>query len=563
MNVNVIPYESANPRTSNRAGDGALYLVLLVLVWGLTVPARGLFQDDTLLLRLARAFQDQGLAALFTPVVSPVRRLYSLPFSFALATASPVLTLHLIFGLVWLGQALAAGWIAQLLLPGQQRTRFLAICLTLTATSDYLTDNLTALGYNIAALAFLLAVGCALCYQERLRLRWLGLSCAALTISIWTLDVAIPALPFVPLLLLWRGGLRSWRRLLLVLLAWGLSLAPAARLEWLFLHDPSGYASVAVHSMPVAERVLRTASLWGENFAPWRWAFARPVWYSLPPAVIPIWVSGVAAALGAAWFALRLKRTDPEDPAPGFARTGLLIGGLAIMALAANAAYANVQMAEVHYRTHILSRIWASLAVAILVGAAARRWPRGAAGFLLVPTLFVGFGVWGGMERQDLLISTWRLHQKELMSIVTNAPAVTPGTGIILRSAAPMERYLATAADYLTQSWLILLYDDPAIHGLRLAPDRGTGCRAAADALECWHENQADCFAAGTCPADRFPYDSLVVMDFDARQGTYRLLADPYGDPLFAGMGAPSYRPEQRILKRHLTPRQRALLLQQ
>src|SRR5205085_1082297 len=33
-------------------GDRALYLGLLLLAWGLTVPMRGLWQDDTLLLRL-------------------------------------------------------------------------------------------------------------------------------------------------------------------------------------------------------------------------------------------------------------------------------------------------------------------------------------------------------------------------------------------------------------------------------------------------------------------------------------------------------------------------------
>jgi hypothetical protein len=121
--------------------DGALYFALLLLVGGLTVPMRGLWQDDTLLLRLARNFQGHGFMAALTPVVAPLRRLYTLPFRLALATPQPIWTLHVVFGLTWLGQALAAGWIVRLLLPGRQLTRFLAICLTLTATSDYLTDN--------------------------------------------------------------------------------------------------------------------------------------------------------------------------------------------------------------------------------------------------------------------------------------------------------------------------------------------------------------------------------------------------------------------------------------
>jgi hypothetical protein len=544
--------------------DGALYLALLLLVWGLTVSMRGLWQDDTLLLRLARTFQWHGFVAAFTPVTTPMRRLYSLPFRLALATPQPVWTLHLIFGLTWLGQALAAGWLVRMLLPGRQLTRFLAISLTLTATSDYLTNNLTALGYNLASLMLLLAVGCCLRYLVAGRVGWIALACAATAVSIWTLDIAIPALPFLPLLLLWRTGTQAWRRMFLVLLALGLTLAPAVPIEWRLLHDPHGYAAVAMQPMRLAERLHRTASLGYENFAPWRWAFAHPVWYPRPPAAIPLWAMGLGAAGAAAWFAFRARQAQNPDPPERAARTLLLAGIFAAMALFANAAYAGLQMEEFHYRTHILSRVWASLGVAVSAGWAVRRWPRFGSGFLIAPVLLVGFGVWGGLERQDLWVSTWRLHQKELLSIVTNAPALTPGTGIILRSRPTPNLYLATEADYLAESWLVLLYDDPAIHGLRAAPDRGTGCRATPEGLDCWHEQQAECFAAGSCAADHFDYDKLVILDFDDQTGTFRLVSSARGDPLLGGSGAASasYRPTDRILKRPLTPRQRALLLE-
>jgi hypothetical protein len=544
--------------------EGALYFALLLLVWGVTVPMRGLWQDDTLLLRLARTFQGHGFLAALTPVVAPLRRLYSVPFRLALATPQPIWTLHLIFGLTWLGQALAAGWIARLLLPGRQLTRFLAICLTLTATSDYLTDNLTSLGYNLAALMLLLALGACLRYLAGGRAGWIALACATIAVSLWTLDIAIPALPFVPGLLLWRSGFRAWRRVLLLLAALGLTLAPAVPIEWRFLHDATGYAAVAMTPMPLAERLQRIFSLWGENFAPWRWAFAHPVWYPRPPAAIPLWAMGLGAAVAAAGFAMRVRQArNPETPEPA-ARTFGLAAIFAAMALVANAAYSGLQMADVHYRTHILSRTWASLSLAVLAGWAVQRWPRARTALLIVPALFVGFGVWGGLERQDLWVATWRLHQRELLSIVAAAPALTPGTGIILRSGPTPDLYLATEADYLAQSWLVLLYDDPAIHGLRLAPDRGTGCRATPEGLDCWHEQKAECFAAGTCAADRFAYETLVILDFDDRKGIWRLVDHSQGDPLWGDSGAApaGYRPSSRILKRPLTARQRALLLE-
>ena len=553
--------------------DGALYVVLLLLVWGLTVPMRGLWQDDTLLLRLARTFQGHGFIVALTPVVAPLRRLYTLPFRLALATPQPIWTLHLIFGLTWLGQALAAGWIARLLLPGRRLTRFLAICLTLTATSDYLTDNLTSLGYNLAALMLLLAVGCCLRYLTGGSAGWIALACAATRGQ--HLDARHrdprPAVRAVAPVLARRaprpgGGFCS------LLSALGLTLAPAvphrvavsARRQRL-------RRAVAMQPMRLAERLDRILGLWRENFAPWRWAFARPGLVS--PAAGGDSAVGYGARRGRGGGVVRVAGPParyPEDPdargAGGADRPDARgwPGSSRRWRWLANAAYAGLQMAEIHYRTHILSRTWASLALAVLVGWAAQQWPRLRAGLLLVPVLFVGFGVWGGLERQDLWVSTWRLHQRELLSIVTAAPALTPGTGIILRSAPTPDLYLATEADYLAQSWLVLLYDDPAIHALRLAPDRGTGCRATPEGLDCWHEGQAECFAAGTCAADRFPYEKLVILDFDDRKGTWRLLPASEGDPLLGASGAApaGYRPAGRILKRPLTPRQRALLLE-
>jgi hypothetical protein len=245
------------------------------------------------------------------------------------------------------------------------------------------------------------------------------------------------------------------------------------------------------------------------------------------------------------------------------ARAPLLAALLALMALATNAAYANLQFAEIFYRTHVLSRVWSSLALGILAGWAAARWPRARLGIFAVPALFVAFGTWGGLERQDLFVSTWRQHQRELSSIAANAPALRPGTGIILRSGILPPTYLATQVHYLTRAWLTLIYDRPDVHCLRLGTAVGTGCRPASTGLDCWHPGQADCFAKGTCAPDHFDYDRLIVMDYDAASGVYRLRPSLAGDPLAAGAeaAASSYRPADRILHRPLTTAQRRLLL--
>jgi hypothetical protein len=554
--------EQQRPGPVTQSLKRAIYVVLVLLVCWLPVPMRSLWQDDTLLLRHARMRQGQGLAAALAPAGSPLRRLYTLPYSLAIETPPVVGTLHLLHAMIWLGQALAAGWIARLLLPGARLTRFLAICLTLTASSDYLTANLTALGYNFGALLLLLAIGSSLRFVTGGNVAWIFMASISLAASLWTIDVAIPALPFIPLLLFWRGGRTAWRRIACVVVAAGLAIAPALWTEWQFLRDPSGYAAVAVQPLAWTTRLYRTATFWFDNFAPWRWVFARPIFYPRPLVVIPLWLIGVTAGLASFWFLLQARSEADEQRTRTVAilRLAAILGA---MTLIANAAYVSLQMAEIHYRTHIVSRIWASILVAAVLGWAIQRWPRLRAGFLGVAALFVGFGIWGGLERQDLWISTWRQHKEELRSIVRAAPALRPHTGVVLRGKPTPDRYVATEASYLATSWMVLLYDDPNLASLRIGPDRGAGCRPTPTELQCWEEGQAACVAAGTCLDQRYPYEALVLFDYDDQKGTWRLLTDPRGDPLLSGSTALArYRPESRILHRPLSPRQRALLLE-
>src|SRR5205807_862673 len=97
----------------------------------------------------------------------------------------------------------------------------------------------------------------------------------------------------------------------------------------------------------------------------------------------------------------------------------------------------------------------------------------------------------------------WRQHQRELASILAAAPSLRPGTSMILRSGDLPDLYLATEADYLTGMWLRLLYDDPAMRTLRLAPDRRSSCSAALDGLVCNRE----CPSNRTCLQQLFPYE--------------------------------------------------------
>jgi len=553
---------TSDPAVRDRALlDVVCYLVLTILVWGVSAFRRGLWQDDVQALGLAFARAQSHWTRMFRPDSSPLRRLTVLPSALANATPYPIEALQILSAATWLGMGLLAGWIVNLLLPNRRLTHFLVACLTLTATSDYLTASMVPLAYNVAAACLLAAIGCAMVLLDRGKPIALIASALLLASSLWNMDVALPATPFAVLLFIWVSGWRLTKRLAALLTAWTVVLIPVAIVEWIFLHDRSGYAAVAITSMSPLSIAIRAIRLWLENFAPWRWAFARPEWYPRPPAVISMTSMAIGSLLAAIVFLFTLHRkTDAEEGGNRFGYAALF----AAMAFAANAAYAPIHLSEFHYRTHILSRAWASATIGIVAAWAMshRRVALRLAGWVIA-TAFIFLGTWGGMERQDLFLATWDQHQRELSSILTAAPSVRPGTNVILRSQPTPDRYLATEADYLTESWLHLLYEQPELGSIRITPERGTACRATAAGLECWREGRAACVANGTCTPSRFPYETLLIMDYDYGSNSYRLLPSLQGDPFARGheVDAMRYRPEAVILRQPLTTRQRRILL--
>jgi hypothetical protein len=522
---------------------------------------RGLWQDDVQAVGEAFQRSSHSFVALFAPDPSPLRRLTLLPSAIARATPHPIWALHGLCAAIWLGHGLLAGWIVGLLLPGRRWTRFAVVCLTLTATSDFTAGSIVALAYNVAALLLLGAVGCALLWIGRGWIVALIASPILLACSLLTMEVALPAAPFLALLFVWLGR-GHLRRVAALLAAWGIVLVPVAIIEWSFLHDPKSYAAVAL--LPFSKGVLlgRTIALWLDNFAPWRWAFARPEWYVRPPAVIPAAWMAAGALFAASLFLLRVRKKDDEAMAGDGPRSVRLAALFAMMALAANAAYAGVWFSENHYRTHILSRIWASAAIGILAGWIGTRWPRLRWAACAVVTAFVFFGAWGGIERQDFFLATWRGHQRELASILDTAPSLRPGTAVILRGTSTSGRSLATEADYLTKHWLRPLYGDSKLRTMRLDPHRGGDCTPNAAGVDCRPEGQEISYD-NKQRQTRFRFEELVLMDYDSVSGTYHLVRSLRGDPLARSYEreAERYRPEKRIVVRPWTLRQRRFLL--
>jgi hypothetical protein len=214
------------------------------------------------------------------------------------------------------------------------------------------------------------------------------------------------------------------------------------------------------------------------------------------------------------------------------------------MVLATHAAFSGVQLAEVRFRTQLVTRLFASMLVALAAEAAARRLrvPHFA---LALPVLFVGLGVAGGLERQDTYLATWRRQRAELASILEVVPALDPKATLVLSLAPDPGGFQATRVPYLAWAWMSLLRDDASIAGRTVValPGWGTDCRAAAAGLSC----------TGGLGSGLYAWDRLVVLGFDPRSFRYRLVEE------FPEAGE-AYRPRALINSAPLSERARALL---
>ena len=179
----------------HRGGAAALvvatYFLLTFLVWGLTATHRGLWQDDATLLGISFD-RDPTTLELFSPIMSPTRRLLSLPFVAAAHTGAPILVLQLMYGAIWLGTGLLARDLTRQL-AGDEMAAYVAGALTLCATSDFLTNSPVELGYDISAILILAAFCAAVRWIQGQSATWLVVSVALGQASLWTIDGSLPS----------------------------------------------------------------------------------------------------------------------------------------------------------------------------------------------------------------------------------------------------------------------------------------------------------------------------------------------------------------------------------
>ncbi|MGH9441783.1 MAG: hypothetical protein ACRD16_05870 [Thermoanaerobaculia bacterium] len=444
----------------------AILAFLTFLVWGIFAFNRGMFQDETF--TLEEVYQVKaGISRFILPVVSPTSVFGSDPYALALLVPSPVAALQFFYGVTWLAGGVFTAIVLAQIFPRRRWLAFAGGCLTICATGDYLADSLVALTYEVSALFSFVMLACQLAFLKTGKLRWLAMSVAALAISLGNTDVAFAPIVLTPALL-WLVEGRFSRRVKTASLAMACVFGPYLVVFARFLVDPHSYAAIAIEPMTLAARAHRVVAAYLHNFAPWTWGRMRRNWFPPLPVVVPNWIriwGPVAGALaflaGSRRLGAAIRNEEPAGSQP--ARDLLFVAAFLTMALACNSTQGILHYAQFFYRSQILSRFWASMAVALASGLLLRmRSPLRWVGILLALT-FVGLGVDGGLDRQDYYLAYWKRHRVELESIVRAVPRLKAPARLVLRIPEPPPYFLATQADYLAQSWATLLEGDPSM----------------------------------------------------------------------------------------------------
>lgn len=505
------------------------YLTLTYLVWGIFVFERGISPlDEPNIIQYILSAQDSLLSQLFVSVAPPGRFFMLTPYTLSIWSGYPVVVLQLLYGFAWLGTGLLAYGIT-LLMFAEKRMAYLAGALTLTATGDYFTNYLGVLGGYLAVTYYFACLFCLLFWWIKCgSVAWLIGSALLLLLSIWTTEYAITSIILTPILLWALDRFRISKRLLITMSWWySFSFISIAVLLTGILRPGDHRNDVLFNSISIEERVRQTLNFFLYNFTPHRWVFRSiPDWFTGYAPVISEQMRIIAVVIGVLVFLVVARVMFHSNTFPVFIgdrfRYVALGAILLVMTLFSNAAMSSMG-SDYFVRSHLVSRVWASIVIALGSYVVGMRIVKKPYVIFIVPTVFIGAGIYSGIERQDYQIGIWKRHQIELRSIVDQVPGVKPDTMILLLVPPGAHPLLATS----NINYLPALYGDPTLQQ-RVFYWGSTWqyysrCTATAEGFLCQMFSETLCGSGGACAPRLLPYNKLIFLVYSVTRNQFVL----------------------------------------
>ena len=483
-------------------------------------------------------------ASYFFPfILDYTRTLVALPFALALLTPWPEWAISAALISCWMLTAALTLKIARHLFPQDETAALLAFFLAGITAYDTSLLRAEYVQLHIACLFHLVGVLGMLIYCERRSRHALWASALAQLMSVAFYAAALPAIALGPILAIAamapRGSIRAAVRPALAVAAawWPVAIVYVLALALIAMQPRSYIVAGGGLSLPsLAEYVHSVGLLVIDNFNPIAWLFpARP--HGDPPRLVPAAFIVLGLVLSVVLMVLLLIAAYRASPPLVRTASSRLLLSLVAIVVASNMATALLQMANMRFRTHLVSRLYAALVIAALASYlvhARSRVNRGIGWSLILACL--ACGLWTVFDRTAHLTSTWARHRIELQSLDSIVRRLDPSAGIVLY-VPPGSGYTATVAPWHAQPWLMIIRGGklPPDAFALWSPDRGAVCATRERVLHCEGDRQK--------PVD-IPLDRLVVLRYSAADCRWALVQNDSTKGL--ALGSP-YDPDKWV----------------
>ncbi len=479
-----------------------LAILLLPLAWG-----QGWIGESVLLLLTFNG----GVGNLFAPVQEPTRILIRMPLALALLSPWPEWVIASLVVGSWLLAAGITYAIVVRLLPGDRIAAVVAFFLVGTSAYDTSLLRDAYLGNNIAAVLHWMGILALVIHCEKRSARWLIASAALQCLSLLMYGTAVAAIGVGPLLavalIATRFGYRQAARSFVpIALAWWAPLVVYLTVVARSAMEPASYIARGLRfGSGSAALVLRLIAV---NFLPTEWLHPVPGFGNPTRIFGPAIVWTIASAATAVMLLLLAGALTAKDRGASSFKVRGVFALLAAAIVLSNMATALVPGAAGVFRTHLVSRLYASVLIAALYAALLRSRlaaVRIAGGMLTLCFLLIG--AWTVVDRADYLVSEWPQHRVELRSLDAIVRQIDPSAQIVLYEP-PGAGYTATVAPWHASFWLSLIrgpFAGASTFAL-WSPDRGAVCRVLDTDLLCEGDMQ---------PLLRFPLGRIVLLRYD------------------------------------------------